>query len=126
MTFIVTANVSNLIEHLIEYQADHKIEYAEAEAAYNSMLVSSAESVLKRLRAGDFKDVVHNFGLKKPIDVYNEYADMIDTFNEIETDTIEINVVQLNQIVNNNWDWLNAANQTNIAYSNILQTKSSR
>jgi hypothetical protein len=113
----VDVEVSKLVEALKKHKEEHIVEYKTARANFEVKYVEAAKAALKNAKAGEFKGVSAGFGLVVPVDVTEDFEDLISTFEAIQSPSIKLDVQQLNTILNNSWDFVVAAKMSNASYS---------
>lgn len=122
-TFTVDVKLTVILEALRKHKAEHILEYGEAKKEFRLQMLEKSKDTLARIKKEDFSQVTYNFGLTVPVNCVNSYDELINTFENVNDEVIEMKVQELNMIVNNSWDWLNIANQVNATYSSSLRGK---
>ena len=114
--------VSTLIEALTKFKTEHVADYAVALDGYNKAFEEKKKEYVKKLKNATSTDKVliyvpQNLGLTKPINNSAMYDQFINAFAAVSTETLTLDINELDTIVNNSWDWVGTANNSMSFYN---------
>jgi hypothetical protein len=117
MGMTISLKRDEIIEMLRNHRRNHLNEYDVASNTYKVEKIKLLKSALdSALRDEDVKIDV-NMGLQKPIDNSKKYDEMINTFEMVQTELIELEFEDAKHIANDTFPWLDASKFVNAFYS---------
>lgn len=117
----VTVKRADILEKLRANKAKHQEEYREAVGGYlkakREILFELADQYDGGWDISEDFDVKPNFGLTKPVDNSNKYEELINSFELISKDEIDISFQDATAIANDSFQWVETAKFVNAFYS---------
>lgn len=113
--------VSNLVAALEKNLEAHKVDYAKALKIWKQDVLNTLEKLFNEYneKHGDFTtiEISRNLGLTIPVNCESGYTQLINILKNITTDTINIELEEANNILNDDWSWAQSAKLSNSYYS---------
>lgn len=112
-------NVETLIKILRKNLAEHKKDHAKAMIGWNKKLAKLAEKVAKQAKAGKIKEPPQNLANlihTRPAEYIETYQAAIEMFCHHEGEQVTISSKDYDQLVRNNWEWMEGFAHTNAIY----------
>lgn len=113
-------NIIDILKSLEANAKTHFDEYCEADKAYRVALKKKVKDTLRLLNNEEMlNDIFFNYGLKRPINNFDEYHKLIEIFRTAMKSgekTVELGTNEANCIFNDDWDWNHEAKSINTSY----------
>jgi len=120
-----TYKVDYLVETLKKFREEHRSDYIKAVEVYHRDLKKELSEFSKKINKSnkdikspeDVKPVMVRIDLATPENKVKEYDKLINVLDNSVGDDVELDSVDANHIINDDWDWIKMAKFSNAVYS---------
>jgi len=108
-----------IIKALRNFRDISLAEYKDALDVYREDVINKIHELSNKAHHEIFTtfEVPYNLGLTIPVNCDKEYTYLINLFNQVTEDTIELDFGEANRIFNNEWEWASSSSAVNYSYS---------